>query len=211
MKLPRTCKRFNILGTLASLALAAGTAHAATIIPIPNGNFELGNPATNWGAGGQTETFDHTGISGFGSPPTGSGPRFAYTFSDRAATQQTIPVAYVADTTYTFQGWSVASNNPDVDIRFILGYDDVGFVELAGQTYDLNPVTSWSLLNGVSFTTGASGGPLGKNIVLRIQAIAPGNQALYFDEVTLTSVAIPEPSAALLGGLGVLVLLRRRR
>ncbi len=38
-----------------------------------------------------------------------------------------------------------------------------------------------------------------------------GGRSAYFEEGSLNVVVIPEPSAALLGGLGVLALLRRRR
>jgi hypothetical protein len=38
-----------------------------------------------------------------------------------------------------------------------------------------------------------------------------GQQNSYVDNVTISSDAIPEPRAALLGGLGLLALLRRRR
>jgi len=37
------------------------------------------------------------------------------------------------------------------------------------------------------------------------------DQQVVFDDVSLVHTAIPEPSAALLGGLGILCLLRRRR
>jgi hypothetical protein len=38
-----------------------------------------------------------------------------------------------------------------------------------------------------------------------------GGRSAYFQEGSLQLVVIPEPSAALLGGLGLLALLRRRR
>jgi MYXO-CTERM domain-containing protein len=34
---------------------------------------------------------------------------------------------------------------------------------------------------------------------------------MYVDNLVITSDAVPEPRAALLGGLGLLMLLRRRR
>jgi hypothetical protein len=38
-----------------------------------------------------------------------------------------------------------------------------------------------------------------------------GGRSAYFEEGSLKLVVIPEPRAALLGGLGLLALLRRRR
>ncbi len=46
---------------------------------------------------------------------------------------------------------------------------------------------------------------------LRIDAFAFGTSADTFSDAQLSAAVIPEPSAALLGSLGVLALLRRRR
>ncbi len=44
-----------------------------------------------------------------------------------------------------------------------------------------------------------------------VKTAAADDQQVAFDDVSLVHTAIPEPSAALLGGLGMLCLLRRRR
>ena len=50
---------------------------------------------------------------------------------------------------------------------------------------------------------------IGETLFLRFESNAVLNEYAAIDDVTLT--VIPEPSAALLGGLGLLALLRRRR
>ena len=39
----------------------------------------------------------------------------------------------------------------------------------------------------------------------------PAPRRLYLDNIAISGTIVPEPSAALLGGLGLLALLRRRR
>jgi hypothetical protein len=73
----------------------------------------------------------------------------------------------------------------------------------------------------LTFTTGASGGAIGKDLGISLQAIKalypgsvdPGLEAAIFDDVRLTEVStVPEPGtwALMLGSMGFLVLLTRR-
>ena len=80
-----------------------------------------------------------------------------------------------------------------------------GFGNLAG--FDIETVTpgTYNLLNGAVNLTGLQNVGLGN-------AYERGDGKLaYFQSGSLQVVVIPEPSAALLGGLGMLALLRRRR
>jgi MYXO-CTERM domain-containing protein len=52
---------------------------------------------------------------------------------------------------------------------------------------------------------------IGQTLFLRFESNAGLDEYAAVDDVTLTVSPIPEPSAALLGGLGLLALLRRRR
>lgn len=84
-------------------------------------------------------------------------------------------------------------------------------VELTPDS-SVNPDTSGSFQT-ISRTYGAAtlAGVVGQQMTI-VVGVANGNDIgdrVIFDDVSLTS--IPEPSAALLGGLGVLALLRRRR
>ena len=60
-----------------------------------------------------------------------------------------------------------------------------------------------------TFTTGAS--PTGEGQQLRIELVTFAGVQTLWDNVRLDGTAIPEPSAALLGAFGGLLLLRRRR
>ena len=67
----------------------------------------------------------------------------------------------------------------------------------------------------VQYTATGSESQIGQNLRITIWAQNHGTEGgthVVFDNVRLTSMtAIPEPSAALLGGIGLLALLRRRR
>lgn len=84
-----------------------------------------------------------------------------------------------------------------------------------GETtpFAANPITGltqnvWATDQTTSFT--ATAGQAGQTLGIRLLYATKEVQA-NFDNVRLTATAIPEPSTALLGGLGVLLLLRRRR
>jgi hypothetical protein len=107
-------------------------------------------------------------------------------------------------------------------------------ITYAGNAPAVVPVTLELLANGVALTpTSAAGssspldvwntysntydaasltGAIGKSLTIRVGwAIGASGGQSQLDNVQLTSSAIPEPTAALLGGLGLLSLLRRRR
>jgi len=87
-------------------------------------------------------------------------------------------------------------------------FDGFGVADLVGL--DLFNVTSgtYTLISG-SFGTGVFAG-LSNNSLATAYDIGDGRSA-YFQEGSLQLVVIPEPRAALLGALGMLMLLRRRR
>ena len=97
-----------------------------------------------------------------------------------------------------------------------LGFGSTPGASYLTPTVSLTPATvgngwvTWSL----TYTTGAA--PVGLGQDLRIDIVNQGtgtagitNAQMIVDNLKLT--AIPEPSTALLGGLGMLALLRRRR
>jgi len=88
-----------------------------------------------------------------------------------------------------------------------VSFDDFSIANLAGFSNAL-PVGTYFLLGGTATvdSTNLANLGLGNAYVMG----DTGKQA-YFQTGSLNLVVIPEPSAALLGGLGLLALLRRRR
>lgn len=89
---------------------------------------------------------------------------------------------------------------------------------VAGGTFTNNPATHASGAVSTSVTMALSGfsSLTNRTVIFTLVDSAQGdnkNTTLYtfIDNVTLTGTVIPEPGAALLGSLGMLVLLRRRR
>ena len=117
-------------------------------------------------------------------------------------------------------------------LKFKIGADDVnnkitgaGTVSLDGLfTFDLTTASttlndSWNIVNVASLTESygsnfnvdtfsREGGGTGSGIWTKV---IDANSSYQFDTSSGVLTVIPEPSAALLGGLGLLVLLRRRR
>ena len=123
---------------------------------------------------------------------------------------------YQADTTYTF---TVGAVLPNMDDTVFARISLLGDANAVATTFSLagNLFASGSAFQDVtaSFTTGASGGFVGQNIYAQIavDSMHQYGRGAVFDNLRLDAVAaaVPEPSAVLLSGLGVLALLRRRR
>jgi hypothetical protein len=88
----------------------------------------------------------------------------------------------------------------------LVSFDNFGFGNLVG--FDVNSVAdgTYTLISGtnVDFTNVS-------NFGLSNALSLGGGRSAYFNSGSLQVVVIPEPSAALMGGLGILALLRRRR
>jgi MYXO-CTERM domain-containing protein len=196
------------LAMIASLTLASSASAALAIV---NGNFET---TTGYTPGGNADWRD--GIATGWSGPTPAQP-YAYFFDGSG---------YVANL-----GWASS-----IDPTFAPLYQDIGTLDGTSSitlTFDFVTFTTSPLgvaiYNGASFdtvlgsTTYAAFDSGSKSITvnnvaggagIRIafwQGDSPATTAAGLDNVAVSVTAIPEPSAALLGGLGMLALLRRRR
>jgi hypothetical protein len=193
------------LAMIASLTLASSASAALAIV---NGDFET---TTGYTPGGFTNWYD--GIAtGWSGPAPAAG--YAYNFNGSGF--------------YANLEWATVSTGTIQPL-----YQDIGTLDSTSNitlTFDyVNLVTSplnVAIYSGASFdtvlgtATYAAGDSGSKSITvnnvaggtdIRIGFWQGTSGAAGLDNVAVSVAAVPEPSAALLGGLGMLCLLRRRR
>jgi hypothetical protein len=226
-------KKLTILALAASTTVTilglAGNLQAATVIIVDattkNGSFETPVVTANGGAwdGGVPSPWSYSGAAftqrtGGVTPQDGSqyvGLDWWQATSSVSMSHTDVGVTILANTTYTMTAWVRTQNATNA------GDPIVGNISIYGWTSGGNQQQATTSLTGLSdtwqqftatFTTGASGGAVGSALEFSLNKESGGTgtqQKLLFDNVVVTSV--PEPSAALLGALGMLCLLRRRR
>lgn len=152
--------------------------------------------------------------SGFAKPNNGTlGASFGFMSAgttERVGQQSSL--TFLPAVQYTFSSWAFPGGDPGLvgEIVYQIGYDDGGgnFVPLATQAYDITGQDQWLPLVGVSYTP-AAGPELGKQVWVRLgdgADGAPGNDDVWFDNLTLT----PEPGSLILFVLAGIGLIRRR-
>ena len=229
-------KANSLIATSSLALLLALPAGAATIIPVTNHSFEANsvadggfstNAPTGWTKTSGTasgywnpQDGDYPGSTAPGTLPAPadgvnamfvSGTPFGYM-------KQTTGEVIAAGKTYTMTvavGARLTGNFDADEILLRLGYGaDQFLTPIADNTFGGTAnLTAGEFKDfSVSFTALEGETYIGQNLaVLMGMSLfdAANTAAVDFDNVRLT--AIPEPSAALLGGLGLLALLRRRR
>jgi hypothetical protein len=229
---PSTRKKNHLFtpAIAAGILMAGSTAHAASVIASADSRGRQGTSA-------QSPTITDTALLGIG-PVSGSDAFFRtyLTFnltSESAATTVSLTVFSASEnenntTTNLVQNftlfslasnWNNASNNPLP-----------GGTDLATFTTTLSSNPDGDITFSSAALTSAFHAAVGGTLYLGIyspegEAAASGTRAFQWfrprdvggssylagEEPTLTYTPIPEPSAALLGSLGLLALLRRRR
>ena len=214
----KTTKRTILLACLAGMTFMS-LSDAATI-SINNHSFEAnvyGSPGgsssanTGWDEpAGATSGTGRTAVSQYDEPPgIPDGVNYAYT-NGTGYLSQTLATTLQINTVYTL---TVA-----VGDRKDLTAPGYGIELWAGTTLiasDYHTDSGNSLpANGTwkdvvaSYTSSASDPNAGQSLQIRLRGY--GVQTNY-DNVRLDGTLVPEPSSALLGGLGLLLMLRRRR
>lgn len=210
---PRNKTNRSIITALVASALAfAASANAATTIPLVNGSFEA--PAMGgwaWGTAPSSWTYNY-GPLGL-SPAARTGIQSVWNYVNSGWFQISQNSAYtvaeageVLTAGVYIQITNLDSGQSTVNLKLLL---DGATAVQTQPAYFANQ--TWTLLT-TQYTTVAA--DIGKTVGMAFGGDggfgASGGSYTYFDDVSLTT-SIPEPSAAVLGGLGMLALLRRRR
>jgi hypothetical protein len=186
------------------LTLAAFLALAmSTSAQLVNGDFDT--------SGGWTVSNGAFILGGYGGIAPETGSNFGVVdgssaLAPNATLTQTIPIA--SNTDYTLEGYAQIFSSPGNSLFESTAIVDLGAFGNANfqltavglwipfsSTFNSGSATSFTLTLGESYTT----------------QFANDNIAIAFDSISLTAAPVPEASSALLGGLGALALLGRRR
>lgn len=205
---------------LAIMAAAAFAAFGyADPLALVNGDIETNSTAEfghidGWGPNGGWAQH-----AGFPAPNNGSlGLRFGFYSAGLTETvgQIVSGTTLQAMTTYHFWSWAYKGGDDFGTLPYQIGYaavdnDLTSFVALATAAYNIDGATQWNELAGVTYTTGATGAELGKQLIVRFGRGADGgNSDIWFDNLQGTATAVPEPATMAVLGLGAAALLRRR-
>jgi hypothetical protein len=210
---------------VASLSLLAGTSHAATIVSYDFSSDA--NPTT------ELADTNSTAVTSDASRWTGSnnhGRSAAGNYFGRGP-KDTALTSYVQFTVNADSGYTLnlASLSYGYQMSQIQGSGTApftfetrssvdGFASAISGTYSTNPVSSaTSSFHTATFDLSSIAYSGLESIEFRFYVTGSGagfaNDIARWDDITVTGdvALIPEPTTALLGGLGLLALLRRRR
>lgn len=207
----------SLLLPVIALCVTAVSSHAATIIFNFNNTIAYGS---NLGAGSPVTTNDFSGDGVTVSNWTASSPvrtigvqggQVRALKSADVDTHQftvTIPADVTLNLTSLSFNWGEVGNEGAVPTWTI-----------SSTVGSITPNTATSTTPSSQLATLALSGMTGltnRTVTFTLLDNSQGNNKndtfyTFFDNVTLTGTVIPEPSAALLGGLGMLALLRRHR
>lgn len=212
------------LGSAGSIANSSAIVNNGTLdVSALSGGFSLGSSQTISGSGSITGVMNVTGTLSPGNSPgtlaTGSqtwldggdynwqlanATGAAGTGYDTISITGALNLSSLTDNGFNINLWSLSSTGPDVN------GNAVNFSDLLNY--------SWVLASTTGGVTGFQSGDFVINTVANNGAAGFSNTftgsfsvGVSGNNLVLNYTAVPEPGAALLGGLGVLALLRRRR
>lgn len=205
----RKLSSFLICASIAAAVPAFGDA-----IPLLNADIETNSSGQfgridGWGPNGGWA--DH---ASFARPNNGTlGVNFGFYSAGTTETVGQLTTAIIQPgAVYTFRAWAQGGGNDVGTVPFQIGYaattgDLASFVALATQTYVVG--NAWEDLAGVTYTTGAAGPEIGKELIVRLGGgAAGGSDDIWFDNFSASFV--PEPGSLVLLAAGAGLLLRRR-
>lgn len=211
--------KFTLKSLLAGLVLASATSHAAT---VTNFSFETDALAPGGFSGSPPSGWTSSGIGSSGpqrfstqTPLPTNGINHAY-LGGGATLSQLTSETILGGQTYTLTvdiGQESSFTGSLASFRFFGSTSGIGIAlsNLNGtaELTNLAPSRGGYLLNQTfTYTALASGDPFAGQTI-GIALVGPSTGQILFDNVRFD--VVPEPSALLLGGLGTLALLRRRR
>lgn len=207
----------TLLITVCVMLLSAGA--WATGISLDNADIESST-------GGEFSSIDDWGPNGswayhasFPKPNNGSlGDKFGYYSAGSTETVGQLTGEIIsADTIYDFWSWAIGGGDDTGTIPYQIGYaDTVGditsFVLLANNAVVVTGNGQWLETAGVSYTTGAAGPELGKELIVRLgDASAGGDSDIWFDNFQATATPVPEPGLIAVIAFAALLGLRRKK
>jgi hypothetical protein len=206
-----------------------------TVALVANGGFELGTPntvATSWTRGGNNAYYDtpaNAGLAGFGFTNLPASGKVGYyravdggdvnTTADSGQYSQAIS-GLDADTEYVLSAYFWNASNPTLNLggntrNLVMDMNDkVGEAQIILGGAQADAEDGYFVYQ--TFNTSVTGTSFTLRVFTQPDGIATGNTITAWDNIAITKAVdfvapVPEPSAALLGGIGMLALLRRRR
>jgi len=202
--------------TIVTLLVAGGLLTATALAsPIALTNADIENNVTgqfggiaSWGPNGGWAA--HSGFARPNNETLGLNFGF-YSAQTTEKVGQITGEIFQPNMTYNFKSWANGGGDSAGVVPYQIGYAETAgdistFVALATATYEVGE--AWAELDGVTYTTGASGPEIGANLIVRLgDGAAGGLTDIWFDNFSAS--VVPEPASLLLIGLAGLVLRRR--
>ena len=215
-------KQKKLLAAIAATLSLPTVASAALITSFTNLDFDSGSaggPFKGFDAPAAPEIIGWTNTPGTLTDAGVEGPtawwgtydtNSAFLYKDDGAynlSTYTIGAGDVFDVSMYAKGWNWQAAGGSLTITLFYGSDPTTNAIGSFSTGALAQGTTWTQYTSGSIA--ATAGSIGQTLGLKVVSTGATNSFGNFDEIQVN--VIPEPSAALLGGLGMLALLRRRR